>query len=203
MNSAVASPKFTPEEIENVLTAYSIYGSPSRAKTVLKDQFNIDVSTETIRTWAKGKYAQKFLEISTQHTETVRTRLAMEHEQIASEANGVALQALELLSERLEEEGRGRDLNGLRELAATVKHISGASTAHQSSADRLRGRPTHITENKTDDELMRQINSDPKMRAFLGQLAKANEAEKVPDATVVEETFEDKAQSTSTQSFSA
>lgn len=147
----VSTGKFSPADVDNALTAYAVHGNFAEVERILKDEFDLSVSTPTISRWVKSQYRERFLEISNRYADQVRVELAAAHERVARKAiDGADFAAEELLA-RLK-----RDRNSLppHELGLALKHFSASAGSHQKASDVLRGRPTEIRENRSPEEFI-------------------------------------------------
>lgn len=176
--------KFTDAEVDSALTAYALQGSVSEAVAILDREFDLQVSEATIRNWTKGAHRERYLEITNKYADHVRVELANAHEKVARKAIEGAEDATDMLVGRLRNEGKGW---APHEIGLALKHLSSAANQHQKSSDVLRGRPTEIRENRSDEEFMKRLQRDPKLQAAM----RVVNGEAVIDAQVVEEKVED------------
>lgn len=156
---------YTEGEKRNGLMALvAAAGSPKRAHELLKGQ-GIEIPAETLRSW-RNKRSEEYDSLREEWAPKLEAEMVREYRETAIYAAQVERKAIEAAEKRLDE---GKDVNPHQTAVAMAKSRATATDKLQL----LLGRPQHITEHRTVEELTRSL-------VGLGVVEVVSEAEVVP-----------------------
>jgi hypothetical protein len=162
--------EYALEDIERGLTALALCGGRLRQASERSG-----VPEGTLRYWADTSHHERYLEITTQVAGKVEDVIVQEARETASLAAQLERSALEAAQAQIDA-GQAKDPSQVAQRASTVKGINVDKLLQ------LTGRPTHIVENRTADELLRKLGT-----ALPGLIVEGTATEIPTDAEQIEQ----------------
>lgn len=164
----------TLEDVELSLRVLAYNGSNySRSSIQLKDEFGIDVHSQTLRRWANTHFPRKYALIQKDLDKEIGDKLS-------GRLTDVALKGTELQDELLDDLNEQKGELEPREIAIALRNVSQAVVPAIEKSQLLRGKPERRTEVKDSDQLIAKL-------VQLG-VVKNPEALDIEDAIVVDST---------------
>lgn len=144
---------YTEQDVTRGLNALIAFGgSPTQAAQALKDAFELDVPTSTLRTWRDATYAERYVALQAEHGHEIEQAIVRDTRDLARAAAHVERMAIEKAVEAMQH-------TNLRATDAAQIAVN-MSKLKQSNIDKLlalTGRPQAITEHRSAQELIRAL----------------------------------------------
>lgn len=147
----MSNPTRSQEDITTGLMALVAWaGNPTAASKALKSEGKLDITPQTLNSWAKERYPEQYAELRERFSEQMERELAHEYRNAARRAVEVQLLGLEKAAEKLDQ-NRDQDPSRTAANAATVADkMTGKLLA-------LTGRPTSIREDRNIEQILRSL----------------------------------------------
>lgn len=148
---------YTEHQVERGLYALIAFGGmPAPAHRALKDAFDLDIPTATLKTWRDSTHQERYTNLQIKHGQDIEEAMVRDTRDLARAAGALVRESIELTYNKIAEAPHLIRATEAAQIAASMAKVQ------QTNIDKmltLTGRPDQITETRSAADIIRALQA--------------------------------------------